>query len=340
MDRRLFIKTGTVLSIVAGIGTRLEAKDRRTARKRPAYGTGVNRDVQAYGPLKIKEITINAGLKKPVTFLQVSDSHISCADSRDVQIKIDLAAGRSAGWPDAMRNWFEALRFAQDNDLMIVHTGDFEDFVSEANLDVIAKSLKSVDSFCCPGNHEFSKFVGEAKEDAAYKASSFQKVQDAYPNSLDVCSRIVGGVNLVSLDDVYYNVTPSQFEKVRNEFSKGLPVVLICHVPFYTQDLCESSLARMNGYCAYLTGVPEEITSTFQNDPSLPEELQWKNRAVQQHADATTLEFVSWLKEQKALKGILCGHLHYFYEGPFSATANQYVCGAGYNGEAHLVTIK
>ncbi|MCQ2120185.1 MAG: metallophosphoesterase [Bacteroidales bacterium] len=340
MDRRSFIKTGAVATVAAGMGIGLDAKERPSRKSKKEFTSGVTRNVQPYGDLKIKEITIDAGARKPFRVLHVSDSHLSCADARDDARKITLAASRSAGWPDAQRNWLEATRFARDNNLLLVHTGDLSDFVSEANLDIAAKSFLITDSFCSCGNHEFSRYVGEAKEDLAYKMENFDKVQAAFPNGLKVSSRIVNGVNLVAMDDVYYNVTEEEHDLVRKEFEKGLPVILLCHVPFYTPDLCAYSLERMKGYCAYVTGAPLEITSTFQNDPSLPEDLQWKNRAVQQKADRETLAFISWLKGQTLLKGILCGHLHYYYEGPFSPAANQYVCGAGYNGEVQLVTIK
>lgn len=340
MDRRSFIKAGAVATVAAGMGVGLDAKGRKGKKAGKAIESGVTRDVEAYGGLEIKEITIKAGARKPFQILHVSDSHLSCADSRDDQRKIDLASRRSAGWPDAERNWFEAMRYAQDNDILLVHTGDLNDFVSEANLDITAKSFKTVEAFCICGNHEFSRYVGEAKEDHEYKMGSFDKVQAAFPNGFNVCSRIINGVNFVAIDDVYYNVTREQHELVKAEFAKGLPVIIMCHVPFYTPDLCENALSRMNGVCAYVTGAPLEITSTFQTDPSLPEELQWKNRSVQQKADQATLDFLAWLKEQSLLKGILCGHLHYFYEGPFSPTANQYVSGAGYKGKVQLVTIR
>ena len=58
------------------------------------------------------------------------------------------------------------------------------------------------------------------------------------------------------------------------------------------------------------------------------------------YTDKATLDFIAWLKEQPLLKGILCGHMHYFYEERFSKTAMQYTVGATYNGDAYLVRFK
>ncbi|MBO7608640.1 MAG: hypothetical protein J6S96_00355, partial [Muribaculaceae bacterium] len=83
-----------------------------------------------------------------------------------------------------------ARRYAKEHDLMLLHTGDLIDFVSEANLDAAARHYLEGDWFVSSGNHEFSQYVGEAKEDEAYKQQSYQKVQEAYPNDLTFCSRV------------------------------------------------------------------------------------------------------------------------------------------------------
>jgi UDP-2,3-diacylglucosamine pyrophosphatase LpxH len=251
-----------------------------------------------------------------------------------------LAASRARWFSKAEHYLDEAIHYARANKLMLIHTGDLIDFVSEANLDAAAMHYRDNDWFVSAGNHEYSLFVGEAKEDEAYKAQSYNKIQDAYPNDLTFCSRVVNGVNFVSIDDVYYNVTERQHELVANEMKRGLPVVLLCHVPFYTPKHCQYELKRNNGSCGYLTGAPLEITSKYATDTSLPEEEQWRNRSVQQRADKATLDFIAWLKEQPLLKGILCGHMHHFYEERFSKTAIQYTVGATYDGDAYEVLFR
>ena len=86
-----------------------------------------------------------------------------------------------------------------------------------------------------------------------------------------------------------------------------------------------------------MTGAPLEITQTYQTNPSLGPDEQWRNRSVQQRTDEPTAEFIAWLKQQPLLKAILCGHCHHFYEEQFSPTAVQYVVGAGYNGDAYEI---
>ena len=288
-------------------------------------------------PLNIKNITIKAKCEKAFSALHIADTHLSLVDNRDNERKMKLAAGRVRAFPHAEHYLDAAISHAHHNRMMLIHTGDLIDFTSEANLDASALHLSGSDIIATAGNHEFSQYVGEALEDEAYKQQSYRQVQSVFPNDLTFFSKVINGINFVALDDVYYHVTERQHELMEQEMKKGLPVVLLCHVPLYTEKLCAYSLKANNNTAAYVTGAPEEITSKFQCDPSLPADQQWRNRNVQQRSDRPTLEFVRWLKGQKRLKAILCGHCHFFYEDRFSPTAMQYVVGANYNGEAYCV---
>lgn len=285
----------------------------------------------------IRRITIEVGASAPIRALHISDTHLTRVDERDNERKHSLAASRQRIFPWAEHYFDAAIRYARERDLVLLHTGDLQDFVSEANVDFIAEQLGVGRWFASAGNHEYSQYVGEAKEDAAYKAQSYQKVQSAYPNDLTVASQVINGVNFVALDDVYYNVTAEQHAALRREVERGLPIVLLCHVPLYTPEHCRSILAGNKGVAGYMTGAPLEITETYQQDPSRPASEQWRNRSVQQRADKPTLEFVAWLKEQPLLKAILCGHTHSFYQERFSPTAIQYTVEAGYKGGAYEI---
>lgn len=286
---------------------------------------------------EVRKLHIKVGARKPFSALHIADSHLTRVDARENERKHALSASRVQHFLQGEAYFSAALRYARQNNLLLLHSGDVIDFVSEANLDYVAEQLLTVKAFVSAGNHEYSQYVGEAKEDEAYKAQSYACVQEAYPNDLRMASQVVHGVNFISLDDVYYHVTKEQYQWMKKQVERGLPIVLVCHVPFYTEKHCQQNLRENNGLAAYMTGVPEDITKTFQANPSLPEEEQWRNRSVQQKADIPTLEFIAWLKQQPLLKAILAGHCHAFYEERFSPTAVQYTVGAGYEGAAYEI---
>ncbi len=284
-------------------------------------------------PLNVRHVEIAVGASKPFGAIQLSDTHIVRVDKRDDERKMKLAAGRSFT-PFAEHYLDEAINLAKARGDLLLHTGDLIDFVSAANLDLVEVHFAGNNWFVCGGNHEYSQYVGEAKEDAAYRQLSYARVQAAYPNDLTFASRVVNGVNFVSLDDGYYSVTEQQHARFMKEVEKGLPIVLLCHVPFYGPKLYDFVMGATNNKCAYVTGAPLELTSTYQGDRNPPKGQEWRSRAVQQRTDKTTADFIAWLKDQKLLKAILAGHLHYFFEERFSPTAIQYVCSATYKGDA------
>ena len=117
-------------------------------------------------PLELKPIEIAAGASKPFGAVHVSDTHIVRADRRDDARKITLAANRTfAPWGEHYLD--EAIRAAESAGEMLIHTGDLIDFVSAANLDMAEGHFAGHDWFASSGNHEFSQYVGEAKEEWA-----------------------------------------------------------------------------------------------------------------------------------------------------------------------------
>ena len=87
----------------------------------------------------IKKITIAVGATAPIRALHISDTHLTRVDERDNERKHSLAASRQRVFPWAEHYFDAAIRYARENNLMLLHTGDLQDFVSEANLDFIAE---------------------------------------------------------------------------------------------------------------------------------------------------------------------------------------------------------
>lgn len=340
MNRRDFIKVSGAAAAglaLSGCAPKAVSEESPLVKEWPAFPERITREVDAFGPLNLKEITVEIGLRKPFDVMHVSDTHIARADARDNERKIMLAARRSQHMNAGEHYLDEAVRIARERGMYLFHTGDLHDFVSEANLDMDARHMIEGDWFVCAGNHEYSKYVGEAKEDEAYKNDSREAVQGAYPNDLTFASRVIGGVNFVALDDMYYNFTEAQHALMEKEMQKGLPVVMLCHVPLYTPQALADELSYTGGNCGYLTGVPEEITSQYDPGVTYPAGEEWRYRKVQQHSDKPTLDFIAWLKEQSLLKAILCGHCHRFYEERFSPSAMLYAVDATYHGGAQAV---
>ena len=253
--------------------------------------------------MKTIRSTLHIGVTQPFSVEHITDTHLTYADMRDGERKVELAKGRKTCFPydeeDVLRL---ASDTAKEKGVPIVHTGDLIDFVSLANLERARQFVTENDCFLAAGNHEFSLYVGEAREDAAYRNQSLAAVQAAFSNDIRMAARMIGGVNFVALDNGYYLFEEAQLAFLQKEVEKGAPIVLLMHTPLYEPALYDIQMHKAP--CAYLVDVPEEKMRTYPPD-----------RYEQQLSDAITKETVAYIKAEKQIKAIITGHLHANYEG-------------------------
>ena len=329
-DRKTFLSVSASTLFASAIGAYKWEEDSSRGRKR----------LPGFRPLSLKQIRIEAGAERAFRAIHVSDTHLVRADRTDNDPrKVELAARRYPEMGFGEHYLTQAIDLAISDGSLLLHTGDMIDFVSNANLKLAECYFGTGDWFVAAGNHEFSKYVGEAKEDAKYKSDSFARVSASYPNDLAFCSRVVNGINFVAADNVYYNFTFDQIERMEAEVKKGLPIIFMCHVPFYTPAHYAHQMELGKGLCSYQIGVPDRLVNTWRKPQNIIKGEEWQDRRVQQRADKATVEFIEYLKAQTLVKAVLCGHCHEFWEERFSPTAIQYVCSATYKGDGYDICI-
>ena len=214
-------------------------------------------------------------------------------------------------------------------DLTVLYTGDVCDFVSVANLERAQQAFVGVDYFMATGNHEFSRYVGEAFEDERYRLGTYEYVQRHFRNDLTFAAREICGVNFVACNNGYYRFTGEQLDAVRKEAEKGLPIVLMVHNPIHTDDLHAEFMRRPGQKCGYLCGTPAS-----QMDGYSPMRMR------QQMPDESTMAFIRWVKESGAVKAVLAGHLHEPMESVLPGGIPQLIAGAGYLGCMQEITFR
>lgn len=249
--------------------------------------------------MKFTYTTLNIGAEKPFSLIHFSDIHLTYADSRDDQRKIDLAASRSAYFSDAQANLDAVIAESRRTGALLVSTGDLLDFVSHANVDAARKFTDENDCFFAAGNHEFSLYVGEAWEDAEYRNRSLAFVQSAFKNDIRFSARMVNGVKLIAIDNGYYLIDRPMLDALKRECADGLPAILLMHTPLHTEALRREMMDMRGEACAYLMGSPEDVISTYSD-----------HRARQQRPDDITIEACEFIKSCPSIKAILAGHIH------------------------------
>ena len=198
---------------------------------------------------KSNKIELRIGLKKPVKLLQLTDVHLSLSDERNKEEMIPYAAGRRNTFfqegerpeRDPIGYLQEAMEYAKNFDCTVI-TGDLVDFNTYKNYDVAKEILAGKDYLFCAGNHEFTPKPGI--DSYELKANTAEYIQSHFRGNMFFESRIVGGVNIVALDNGYGTYTKDQLEKLKAEIQKGFPILIFCHVPLHKGMLAAENYNR------------------------------------------------------------------------------------------------
>ncbi|MBQ7721132.1 MAG: metallophosphoesterase [Clostridia bacterium] len=283
--------------------------------------------------IKLAKNTFEIGLEKPVKLLHVTDTHLTLADELDDEKKRQLAKARGRDFGDVdgsvEANLREQIAYSKENCDLLVHSGDLIDFVSHANVAKAREILKDDGIFFIAGNHEYSRWVGEAWEDLSYRMTSYMQMGFGLGVPMFWNSRVVGGVNIVGIDNGYYHFADWQTWRLRREAEKGLPIVLVFHDPLFEQSLYDHHMAKPHADCAYIVGCDEEHLLPYS-----------EFRSVQQRPDEPTLRMIDYIKSEPLIKLILTGHLHYNFESVIRDGLPQIVTGCGSDGTAREITLE
>ena len=273
---------------------------------------------------------IHIGLPQPFSVLHISDTHLTAVYDDEPEYLVKFAKYRAKVFggrqEEALR---DSLAWAKMNVDYVIHTGDFIDFQTRANLDIVKRVFGEEKSLAASlGNHEFQRRIPDEKVDESsivtlrqYGALSMKLLAETFPFDISLQSTVVNGVNFVTLNQVCGFVTEKHVERFQAEVKKGLPIVLYMHCPFFTAELARASRKYWQFNRKFRQDNPGPMNSFQTNDP-------------------VTRDFIAYLKSETLLKGILTGHMHLTACDRFSPTAMQYIVGGNFmfHGEEVLFT--
>ena len=280
--------------------------------------------------LEITETKLNIGAEKPFSIMHITDAHVCRAYESEGEKLVSLAhrrAERAFGGEESVERLFEeAVAFGVKNADIIAYTGDIYDFLSQANFDYTDAFLAQKDYIYAAGNHDFCTAPGADREDMRFKMRQLSAVSPHFNGNLLFSSRVVNGVNLITMDNSYYKFTKGQFDMLRAEAARGLPMIIFVHTPFYSEKHAEYKMSKDN--CAYLVAPPETLLSRYPKD-----------RADYQRADRITEAVTRYIMNEPAIKAVFAGHTHENYEEPLEGGLPQYITGGTFLGDARFITV-
>ena len=181
-------------------------------------------------------LQMHLGLEKPVRILHLTDPHLALTyeteseDCRSFSAHRRDVFFREANFPqrDPVGYLEDAMQYAENFDCTVI-TGDVLDLVFERSKDEARRILAGKDYLFCAGNHEFCK--RGVPETFATRPQLAEEVQPIFRGNMFFESRVVGGVNVVALDNSFLLITEEQLRLLKKEVSRGLPILLFCHCP-------------------------------------------------------------------------------------------------------------
>lgn len=273
------------------------------------------------------------GLQRPITLLQITDSHLVEVDHRDpetvaagAKLRENFIANSPSGW-NTRQHLQQAIARANELDVdYVVLTGDMIHFPSAANLETFEYELKALKApyLYMSGNHDW-QFphlpVSEATRAEYYP--SLHRFTDGNP----ACqARDVHGVRLVALDNSTYQIDDVQLAFLREQINTELPCLLFIHIPIYTPALTPSVLSKFDA--PIMMAAPGWTPEA---------QAEWGVR----DADDSTIACHRLLVESGAptIAAIFCGHVHFAHEAPFSEGQVQYVTRPGFEGGYRIIRL-
>ena len=278
--------------------------------------------------LQIKKTTLEAGLKKKYTFLQISDMHMSCIDEYSTDLDKAEHEHFLSQWNPLKREFaakagefcderydiepnliFEKItQYAKEINVdAVILSGDILDRITNSNIKYITRFIEGYSRpiIYCPGNHAWISEDG-TRGNQYDRIKPF--IKDPECDSFDF-----GEFEIVTVDNGTKNITDRQLAFLKEKLSGEKKILLVVHAPIYLGESGEELKNKLSPY--FLVGV--------EGDPE------------------NAIEFNKLIKENdEKIIAVLAGHIHFFYEGNVTDKLKQYTTSSGLIGACREITVK
>lgn len=248
------------------------------------------------------------GVQKKLRILHITDSHITYPGENDKKFEsysnrmskaylneVDYQTKKPITGAEAFSKLMDKA-VKQKIDLIAL-TGDILNYPSEHAVNFLLGELKrtGIPFVYVAGNHDWH-FEGMKGSDLDLRETWREKIlKPLYAgNDYDCSARIMNGVDIVAIDNSIYQITAKQLNFYRREKAKGLPIVLLMHIPVYTDT---------NNECCM--GWPQ-WGAAADDIYQIERREQWSKKGNSQE----TLDFCDEIRSTKNVV-VLAGHVHY-----------------------------
>lgn len=207
------------------------------------------------------------GLKEPKNIAVLADMHLTYMDEREDEYSQKLKQERSYMFPNGDRCFKEIREYIKDTapDL-VVSVGDFIDFPSKANLEVQDDFFNNDcrEHLIVLGNHDWNypRFYNTMH----YWLGNVPKFYNVLKNENPLVQTVdLGGVLVVGIDTASDRIFPDTLKQLKEVIALGKPIILVMHVPFYTEKMVNKAMEIDHMDRPLTVGVPKELHEALKN---------------------------------------------------------------------------
>lgn len=273
------------------------------------------------------------GIQKPVKVLQIADTHISCDDETDKPFEQYSARMNKAflapkhyktGQPSTTTaNFKELMQLAvQEKVDLIALVGDIVNYPSATAVNFVKTEVDKtgIPYIYTAGNHDWHYEGLPGSSEQLRNEWCAKRLQPLYTSpSILYSANLVGGINMVTIDNSTYQVNAEQVEFYKDQLKRPEPLALFVHIPLYL-----SSMRICCGHPDWGAAVDDGF------------EVERRQRWPASGNQPTTTAFVQLVKDTPRLAGVFAGHWHQFYSIT-EGNVKQLLALPGFNGQYRLI---
>lgn len=274
-----------------------------------------------------------------VKIMHITDAHISIGKSEEKEYRVysrrmDKAfksvkhyGTKVKATPAAI--FLDLLKLTENEKVdLIVLSGDIINNPSASSVRFVYEALMStgIPYIYIAGNHDWHYEGMEGTADFLRRAWTEKRITPLYQGNNPLYSSFVfGGINFVAIDNSTYQVSEEQLEFFKAQLKLQYPVVLILHIPLYTDgDAGQKEILTC--------GAPQWGWKRDKNY-----KLEKRERWSKAGNLPSTLAFLELVKGSSNITAVLAGHTHKEEENALSEHVCQYITGCSLDGHYRLM---
>jgi len=259
--------------------------------------------------LQIEQAVVTLpSLRGEYHFWHFSDAHTAYAYPEDSDEDKALAKKQAECWSTggklSTEVYEELLAEAKERRAeLLLMAGDCVDYYSDSNLRYLSDHLHrtGIDVLYAHGNHESGSYTVKYSDSRMF----YPQYRDLMGDTPDFQVRDFGQFLLIAVDNSDHNIRQEQLDKLKEQFARNLPILLVMHIPLSTEAIMPDMEAKWGKNPSYfMLGTDAE-----------PE---------------TTREFCRMvMAENSPVAAVFAGHVHFMHQGEFAPGRIQYTAAPG-----------